>query len=134
MLHDGSGVKLARTIMRMPGADKWNKDALVKVGCTPYDLHQLREPEVVFRETTGEKVENPEQLISMVRQVYIKPKDIQRYGFVRVVGRAAHLYQCILVPLFCSRHTHYGPGKLHLAPIVEHALPSLLSMLMKMPA
>ena len=73
--HDGSDVKLARTILRMPGAAKRSKDALVKVGCTPYDLHQPREPEVVFREKTGEKVENPEQLISMARQVYSKPKD-----------------------------------------------------------
>ena len=83
MLHDGSEVKPAWTIMRMPRAEKWNTGALVTVGCTPYDLHQPKEPEVVFREKTGEKVDNPEQLIPMARQVYIKPKDIQRYGFTR---------------------------------------------------
>ena len=34
MFHDGSEVKPARTILRVPGADKWDKEALVKVGCT----------------------------------------------------------------------------------------------------
>ena len=42
MLHDGSEVKLARTISRMPGAEEWSKEALVKVGCTPYDIRQPR--------------------------------------------------------------------------------------------
>ena len=56
---------------------------LVKVGCTPYDLHQPREPEVVFREETDEKVGNPKELISMARQVHIKPKDLERYGLTR---------------------------------------------------
>ena len=83
MLHDGTEVKLARTIMRMPGAEKWNRDALVKVGCTLYDLHQPREPEVVFREKIDEKAENPKELISMARQVFIKPKNLERYGLTR---------------------------------------------------
>ena len=78
-LHDGNEVKMARTILRMPGAEKWNREALVVVGCTPYDPHQPREPEAIFREKTGEKGEALEQLISMARQVYIKPKDIERY-------------------------------------------------------
>ena len=50
MLHDGTDVKLARTILRLSGAEKWVREALVKVGCTPYDLHQPREPEFVFFE------------------------------------------------------------------------------------
>ena len=71
MLHDGSEVKFPRTVMRMPGTEKWNQEALVKVGWTPYDLHQPRGPEVIFREKTDEKVENPKELISMARHVYI---------------------------------------------------------------
>ena len=98
MLHDGNDIKMARTILRMPGAEKWNKDALVRVGCTPYDLHQPREPEVIFREKTGEKVEAPEQLISMARQVYIKPKDIERYGLTRGCKK-------------CDHERTYGPGR-----------------------
>ena len=50
ILHDGSEIKLARTIMRMPGAEKWDKEALVKINCTPYTMHQPREPEVFFKE------------------------------------------------------------------------------------
>ena len=48
MFHHGNEVKMARTILIMPGVEKWSKEALVKVGCTPYDLHQPGRPEVIF--------------------------------------------------------------------------------------
>ena len=51
MLHDGETMSLARTVMRMPTADKWSKDALSAIASTPYNLHVPNEPEVVFRET-----------------------------------------------------------------------------------
>ena len=35
MLHDGIPIKLARTVLRMPGAEKWNKEAMSKIGCKP---------------------------------------------------------------------------------------------------
>ena len=98
MLHDGSEVKFARIILWMPGAEKWSKEALAKVGCTPYALHQPRETEIVFREETGEKVENLEQLISMARQVYIKSRDIQMYGLTRGCKT-------------CDHEHNYGPGR-----------------------
>ena len=83
ILHNGSEVKLARTSIRMPGTEKWDKEALVKIGCTPYDMHQPREPEVIFRQKNDETISNPKELISMARQVYIKPKDLERYGLTR---------------------------------------------------
>ena len=53
-LHDGDSIKLARTVVRKPGADKRNKEAMAKIGRTPYDLHQPPKPEVIFREKKGE--------------------------------------------------------------------------------
>ena len=50
MLHDGDTVRLARTITRVPEANKWDKEALSKVNSTPWNLHQPRKPEVVFCE------------------------------------------------------------------------------------
>ena len=81
IFHNGSEVKFARTIMRMFGTEKWDKEALVKIGCTPYDMHQPRELEVIFREKNDETIANPKELISMARQVYDKPKDLERYGW-----------------------------------------------------
>ena len=68
------------------------------MGCTPHYLHQLREPEVVFRETTDEKVEHPKELISMARQVYIKPKYLERYGLARGCEK-------------CDHERNYGPTR-----------------------
>ena len=50
MLHDGEYIKVARTVFRMPGDGTCRKGAMAKVGCTAYDLHEPREPEVMFRE------------------------------------------------------------------------------------
>ena len=35
MLHDGNWIKLARTVVRMPGAEKWNKESISKIVSTP---------------------------------------------------------------------------------------------------
>ena len=53
-------------------------------------MHQPRKPEFVFREETEEKVENPKELIPMARQVYIKPKDLERYGLTRGCKKCDH--------------------------------------------
>ena len=72
----------------------------MKIGCTPtaYDIHQPREPEVIFREKNGEQMANPKELISMARQVYIKPKDLERYGLTRGYKK-------------CDHERAYGPGR-----------------------
>ena len=90
---------MARTIMRMPGAEKWDKEALVKISCTPYTMHQPREPEVVFKEKKDEKVEGTfKELISMARQVYITPKDLEKFGLTRGCRK-------------CDHERTYGPGR-----------------------
>ena len=43
-------IKYARTILRVPDAETWNREMVQKVGVTPMSLHHPREPEVVFRE------------------------------------------------------------------------------------
>ena len=53
-------------------------------------MHQPREPEAVFQEKTDEKVENPKELISMARHVYIKPNDLERYGLTRGCKKFDH--------------------------------------------
>ena len=50
MLHESNSTNLTRTVLRMPEAEKSHKVAMSKTGCTPYDLHQPREPEVTLRE------------------------------------------------------------------------------------
>ena len=56
----------------------------MKIGCTPYDMHQPHEPEVIFREKNDETIANPKEIISMARQVYIKPKDLERWAHQRM--------------------------------------------------
>ena len=49
MIHTGTEVKYARTILRLPEVDKWNQKELAKVAATPWELHKPKNLEVVFQ-------------------------------------------------------------------------------------
>ena len=63
MLPDGDSIKMARTVFRIPSAEKWNKESMAKIGCTPYVLHQPREPEMMFRAKIEESKEQPKVVL-----------------------------------------------------------------------
>ena len=50
MIHDGGQVKYARTVVRMPEVNKFDRDKLAKIAATPWDFHVPRGTEVVFKE------------------------------------------------------------------------------------
>ena len=50
MIYSDGKVRLARTVVRVPEADKWCKESLAGVRCTPWDLHVPRETEIIFKE------------------------------------------------------------------------------------
>ena len=54
MIDDSGVIKFARTIMRMPEPDKFNKTELARVAVTPWDMHVPREMEVVFKDKSDE--------------------------------------------------------------------------------
>ena len=83
MLHCGDEVKLARTMMRLPENNKWDKEALSNVHATPWDLLKLRDPEIVFREKTGVEQNDFENKVSLVRQPYIKSSDMEEHAMTR---------------------------------------------------
>ena len=55
MVHSEGQVKLARTVFRVPESDKWNKEELAAVACTPHNMHTPKAPEVVFQDKVDEK-------------------------------------------------------------------------------
>ena len=50
MVHTCQEIGYARSVLRLAESRKWNSDELAKVASTPWDLHQPKDPEVVFRE------------------------------------------------------------------------------------
>ena len=50
MVHDSGNKRFARSIMRMPEPDKFNKEELAKIAVTPWDLHVPREPEGILKD------------------------------------------------------------------------------------
>ena len=69
--------------MRMPDANKWNREALAAVRATPWDLHASKEPEVVFK-PSGEDAEKPfEQQETLSRNLYLRADDFEKHGLTR---------------------------------------------------
>ena len=83
MIYSDEGLKMARTVMRMPDANKWNREALAAVRATPWDLHASKEPEVVFK-PSGEDAEKPfEQQETLSRNLYLRADDFEKHGLTR---------------------------------------------------
>ena len=63
MIHVGDGIQYARTVMRLPEPNKWEKDRLAEIKATPWSLHVPKDPEVIFgiRRTQNRRL----QLISL---------------------------------------------------------------------
>ena len=82
-------VAYARTVMRLPNVQKWNKDAMAAVRITPWNLHEAAKPDVIFREKVDARPE-PEGQVQLARRVYIKPADIAQYGYISGCPKCEH--------------------------------------------
>ena len=71
MIHGGDQIMLARTVLRLPEANKWDRVELAKIAATPWDLHRPREQEVVLKEPRVEQAADLEGKIALARQPYI---------------------------------------------------------------
>ena len=76
MIYADDTIKLARTVTRVPEAEKWNTEALSNIRMTPYSMHVPNEPEVIFKDkpTTADEVQ--EARPNIARQLYLKPDDV----------------------------------------------------------
>ena len=69
-LYDGESIKLTRTVMRVPEANTWDKDALSKVHLAPWDLHKPWDLEIVSKEKADKvDVDDLEGKVALSRQV-----------------------------------------------------------------
>ena len=99
MLHGDEGIKLARTVVRLPQANKFDRAELGKVASTPWGFHRPRDVEVNFKE----KKEDEDNLtrdnkIALSRAVYVKPEDLTKFGLTTGCPK-------------CDHQIAYGPGR-----------------------
>ena len=93
-----SDICKARTIMRLPNAQKWCKDSVAKVTKTPFQLHVDLGPEVIFREKKVEDEAVAAKEPTIVRRVYTRKADYEQFGFTSGCPR-------------CEHEMKYGPGR-----------------------
>ena len=85
-----SEVCRARTIMRLPNAQKWCKDSVAKVSVTPFSMHVDRGPDVVFQDKKVDAESLPREEVRLSRRVYMSKKDFEDYGFTSGCPRCDH--------------------------------------------
>lgn len=74
MIYSGDSIKLARTVVRVPTLEKWDRESLPAVKGTPHSLHVPKEMEVVFKDKVDVEIA-PEQAPNIARQLYLYPSD-----------------------------------------------------------
>ena len=77
MLYSGDEVKLARTVVRVPEAQKWCKDLLAAVKLTPRSLHQPRATEFQDKVNIEDKEFADRTVLS--RQVQLRASDFAEH-------------------------------------------------------
>ena len=75
MIFSDDGIKLARTVVRVPEMEKWDKSALAGVRPAPHSLHVTQEAEVIFKEKTEIDKQIPDINLGNARQVYLRAAD-----------------------------------------------------------
>ena len=83
MISSEGDIKLARTVVRVPEVEKWDKTMLSGVRATPHDLHKPREVEVILKDKVGPEKDNFQVKPHMARQVYIRASDLEEFGMTR---------------------------------------------------
>ena len=91
LIWDDGAATAARTIVRLPDVQKWDKDKVAAVISRPWQLHERKEPVVQFREPTEGAVQEqvPEQTRE-TRRLYIKRADVEAYGYTQGCPKCDH--------------------------------------------
>ena len=82
-------VQFARTVLRVPEEQKWNFGSIQAVNATPFGEHEVREPEVVFRQE-GQQERPAKPQIVVARRVYIRAPDLEAFGHTKGCPRCEH--------------------------------------------
>ena len=104
MIHVGDGIQYARTVMRLPGPNKWEKDRLAEIKATPWSLHVPKDPEVIFMDKKDAEPMTAADKLVISRQLYFKASDFVKYGLTRGCPKCDHgmVPPCVAIGV-CAR-------------------------------
>ena len=74
-------VQYARTLLRLPDVEKWDREKASSMSKTPWSLHEDAPPEVRFPEREVPEGEVRPDALPQTRRVYIYQKDLDEYGY-----------------------------------------------------
>ena len=91
MIYSDDRFRLPRTVVRVPGVDKWCKESLAGVRCTRWDLHVPPETEIIFKEKIDKGRGDFEEKVILARQPYICASDLEEHGMTRGCPKIDHV-------------------------------------------
>ena len=87
---DGS-LRFARTAVRLPNKEQWNVEQLQEAKFLLWQAQEYRGPEVIFTDKPpGEPIPARPDVPELGRRLYIKPADIEAFGWTRGCPRREH--------------------------------------------
>ena len=91
LVWNGETVAAARTVMRLPDVQKWDMKKIADVTQRPWQLHEKKEPAVVFRDP-AEAPADPaaDAPVQIARRLYIKRSDVEAYGYTQGCPKCNH--------------------------------------------
>ena len=89
--EDFGGIRMARSLLRMPQPQKWLLEAIRAVSATPWSEHEAREPGVIQHDPAIEPAVRPEEKIVQTRRVYIRQADLVKHGYTKNCPRCQHI-------------------------------------------
>ena len=91
LVWDGTTVTAARSVIRMPDVQKWDKDKIAAVALRPWQMHEKKEPTVLFRDQTDvPPAPSGTEPIREARRLYIKRSDVEAYGYTQGCPKCDH--------------------------------------------
>ena len=85
------GIKMARSLLRMPEPLKWSLEAVRAVSATPWSVHEAQKPGVIQHDPTIEPALRSEEKITQVRRLYIRQADLMRHGYTKNCPICQHM-------------------------------------------
>ena len=90
LVWDGGAVAASRSVARLPDVQKWSKEAIATITMRPWQLHEAKEPKVVFQEQVEKQQQAAAEQPREARRLYIKRSDVEMYGYTQGCPKCDH--------------------------------------------
>jgi len=106
------GIHMSRSVQRRPTQERWQFSKIAEIKATPWNLKEVRERGVMFREGHEPHPPLPAEREIKPRQLKIYPRDLERFGHTEGCAQCEHI----------MKYRENRPGLAHTAACRERLM------------